>query len=178
MGDPSADGIWTDLDAVLFEREWQHESGAKLKIFATASTRATSTERVLRYCAPEIPAPCVRGERRVESGAPFIPKRPTRNNKHRCPLVHARPERGKKLLYGRFKIVGVNFDGALCLPLPLQHGRRSRLLRPTHRRESREEKFERSVGDGLHLPATHNATKCWTAKCTRWRSPGGLTAKL
>jgi phage terminase large subunit GpA-like protein len=39
---------------------------------------------------------------------PFIPKRPTRNNKQRCPLFMLGVNAGKSLLYGRLKIIGAN----------------------------------------------------------------------
>lgn len=108
MGDPSADAIWHDLDAVLFDKTWLHESGVEMGIYASCVDSGDQTDRVLGYCA-------LRFRRRVYAvkggakfNAPFMPKRPARNNKHRCPLFVLGPNSGKKLLYGRLKIQGAN----------------------------------------------------------------------
>jgi phage terminase large subunit GpA-like protein len=106
MGDPTTDALWSDLDAVLFDREWRHESGAMLKIFATAIDSGDNTERVMRYCAPRYRRRvfCVKGA--ANPAAPFMPKRPTRNNKHHCPLFMLGVNQAKALIYGRLKITG------------------------------------------------------------------------
>lgn len=108
MGDPSADAIWKDLDAVLFEREWQHESGATLKIYSSCVDSGDQTERVLKYCAPRFRRKVYAVKGGSTPGAPFMPKRPSRNNKHRCPLFVLGPNAAKKLIYGRLKITGGN----------------------------------------------------------------------
>lgn len=106
LGDPSSDAIWSDLDALLYDRAWQHESGASLRIYAAGVDSGDQTERVLRYCAPRY----ARRIFAVKGGslptAPFLPKRPSKNNKHRCPLFVLGPNAGKKLVYGRLKIQG------------------------------------------------------------------------
>jgi phage terminase large subunit GpA-like protein len=108
MGDPSADAIWKDLDALLFDREWMHESGAKLKIYATAVDSGDQQDRVLWYCAPRFRRRLFAIKGASNPATPFIPKRPTRNNRHRCPLFMLGVNAGKALLYGRLKIVGAN----------------------------------------------------------------------
>jgi phage terminase large subunit GpA-like protein len=108
MGDPSADQIWSDLDSVLLERTYEHESGTRLRIFASCVDSGDQQDRVMRYCAPRFRRRvfCIKGG--ANYAAPFIPKRPTRNNKHRCPLFLLGTNAGKALLYGRLKIVGTN----------------------------------------------------------------------
>lgn len=110
MGDPSADAIWGDLDAVLLEKEWQHESGAMLKVYSACVDAGDQTERVLKYCAPRFRRRIYAVKGGSQATAPFMPKRPTRNNKHRCPLFVLGPNAAKKLIYGRLKIVGSSFD--------------------------------------------------------------------
>jgi phage terminase large subunit GpA-like protein len=106
IGDPSADQIWTDLDGVLFDREYTHESGATMRIFASCVDSGDQQDRVMRYCAPRFRRRvfCVKGA--ANPATPFIPKRPTRNNKYRCPLFLLGSNAGKTVLYGRLKITG------------------------------------------------------------------------
>lgn len=106
MGDPSADAIWSDLDSLLLEREFQHESGAAMRIYATCVDSGDQTERVLRYCTARYRHRIFAVKGGSKPTVPFLPKRPTRNNKHRCPLFVLGPNAGKKLLYGRLKITG------------------------------------------------------------------------
>jgi phage terminase large subunit GpA-like protein len=110
FGDPSADAIWKDLDAVLFEKEWVHESGAVIKIYSSCVDSGDQTERVLKYCAPRFRRRVYAVKGGSKPTAPFMPKKPSRNNKYRCPLFVLGPNAGKKLIYGRIKILGVNFD--------------------------------------------------------------------
>ena len=108
MGDPSADDIWRDLDRVLLEREYTHESGATMRVYAAAIDSGDQQERVMRYCAPRYRRRifCVKGA--ANPASPFLPKRPTRNNKHRCPLFLLGVNQAKSLVYGRLKIQGVS----------------------------------------------------------------------
>lgn len=110
MGDPSADAIWSDLDAILFDRAWRHESGAMLKVYASCVDSGDQTERVLKYCAPRFRRRVYAVKGGSVATAPFMPKKPTRNNKHRCPLFMLGTNAGKKLIYGRLKILGHTLD--------------------------------------------------------------------
>jgi phage terminase large subunit GpA-like protein len=111
FGDPTTDQFWADVDAVL-ARTYEHESGARMRILATAIDAGDNYERVLRYCAPRFG----RGVFAIKGGslpaAPFIPKRATRNNKHRCPLFVLGVNQGKALMFGRLKIVGTSTEAS------------------------------------------------------------------
>ena len=105
FGDPTTDKFWDDVDLAL-AKEYVHESGVAMRIIATAIDAGDNYERVLRYCAPRFR----RGVFAIKGGsqptAPFIPKRPTRNNKHRCPLFVLGVNQGMALMMGRLKITG------------------------------------------------------------------------
>lgn len=109
--------VWQQLDALL-AREWQHESGAKLKIACTCvDSGGHHTDEVYAYCGPRFGMRVypIRGASRP--GAPLVPKRPSVNNKARVRLFLLGVDAGKDAIYSRLKITE---PGPLYMHFPVE----------------------------------------------------------
>ncbi len=102
-GDPSRDEIWKQLDAYL-QRDWKHETGAKLKIASTCvDSGGHFTQTVYSWVKP-------RQIRRVfavkgsnQPGRPIV-GRFTSGNNQRVKLFPIGTDTAKELVYARLKI--------------------------------------------------------------------------
>jgi len=82
------------------------EARAKWKVDVTCVDSGHHADAVYRYCKPRY-----NGQQRVfvtrgysQPGKPLVARRPTRNNKARCPVFYVGTEAGKDSVYSRVKL--------------------------------------------------------------------------
>ena len=108
-GDPTGDEVWRALDEVL-GREYPREGGGSLRIHTTCVDSGYEQIAVLSYCGPRFRRRIFAVKGGSNHAAPFLPKRPSRTNKLRCPLYLLGTNAAKSSIYGRLKIVGAPPD--------------------------------------------------------------------
>lgn len=108
-GDPTGDEVWRLLDAYLTQ-SWDHESGATIRIHTTCIDCGDNYHRVLQYAAPRFAHRVFATKGSSDPATPFLPKRPTRNNKYRCPIFLLGPNTAKGIVYDRLKILGTHAE--------------------------------------------------------------------
>lgn len=110
LGDPTGTQVWADLDAFLL-RDWPREDGAVLRVQTACIDSGDNAEMVHRFCAPRYGRRVYATRGYSQPGKPLVAKRPSRNNKARCPVFYVGTDTAKDLLYGRLKI---STPGPLC----------------------------------------------------------------
>lgn len=103
--DPSTLSAWNEPDAYLL-RDWKRADGATLRVHTTCVDSGDNTQTVYQFCKPRYGRRVYATKGSGEPGKPFLPRRPTFNNKARCALFYLGVNAGKAMLYGRLKIVG------------------------------------------------------------------------
>jgi phage terminase large subunit GpA-like protein len=103
LGDPAAPQVWAALEQFL-AKQFSHESGATIRIHSTCIDSGYHTEAVYRFCAPRYGRGVFATKGASTPGKPMVPRRPTRNNKYRCPLFLIGTETAKDTLYGRLDV--------------------------------------------------------------------------
>lgn len=103
--DPSTLSAWDSVDAYLL-RDFKREDGALLRIHTTCVDSGDNTQTVYQFCKPRYARRVFATKGAGQAGKPFLPRRPTYNNKVRCALFFLGVNAGKAMLYGRLKILG------------------------------------------------------------------------
>jgi phage terminase large subunit GpA-like protein len=109
VGDPTADEVWRLLDAYLLTA-WPHESGAAVRIHTACIDCGDNYHRVLQYAAPRFGRRVFATKGASDPATPFLPKRPSRNNKYRCPIFLLGTNTAKGIIYDRLKIQGEHVE--------------------------------------------------------------------
>jgi phage terminase large subunit GpA-like protein len=105
LGDPSGPEVWADLDRALLH-EYPCESGGVMRIHTACIDSGHEQIAVLRFCGPRYRRRVYAVKGGSNHAAPFLPKRPSVNNKLRCPLFLLGTTAAKGTIYGRLKIQG------------------------------------------------------------------------
>jgi phage terminase large subunit GpA-like protein len=102
-GDPSRPEVWKELDKYLLEKEFQHESGIKMKIACTCIDTGYATQEVYSYVLPRerYRVYAVKGSN--QPGMPIV-GRPSRSNRMKVNLFPIGTDAAKEQIYGRLKI--------------------------------------------------------------------------
>lgn len=111
VGDPTGDEVWKLLDAYLLTA-WPHESGAAVRIHTACIDCGDNYHRVLQYAAPRFSRRVFATKGASDPATPFLPKRPSRNNKYRCPIFLLGTNSAKGIVYDRLKILGEHAEAS------------------------------------------------------------------
>lgn len=118
FGDPSKarSKVWADLDAVLF-RDYQHESGAAMRINTSCVDSGAHTDQVYRYCRARASGRVFAVKGSSEPSRPIVAMKPSKvgRGESRTNLFMVGTEAAKDRLYGMFRISQV---GPMYVHLP------------------------------------------------------------
>jgi phage terminase large subunit GpA-like protein len=102
-GDPSATAVWKELDALLL-RQFTHEGGGTMTIAATCVDSGFNTQRVYEFVQPRQGRRVFAVKGSSTAGAPLLPKKPSRVNRHGVAVFTLGVDAAKDLWYGRMKL--------------------------------------------------------------------------
>jgi phage terminase large subunit GpA-like protein len=120
-GNPGESQVWEALEAFLLNTEFEHETGLKLKIYATCiDTGGTHTDMVYKFCKTRHKKNIygIKGVGGV--GKPMVGPS-TRNNLEKIRLFPVGTNTVKDLLFSRLKIYETG-PGYCHFPISEQHG--------------------------------------------------------
>lgn len=113
-GDPSTEKIWFQLDELVLNQTFTHQSGHLLKIECMAVDAAFNSDMVYRYCKARLARRvfAVRGD--TAAGKPLV-GRPSANNAYRTRLYMLCVNSGKDTVFARLRI-GAPGPGFMNMP--------------------------------------------------------------
>lgn len=103
VGDTSGPVVWQLLDEYLL-REWAHERGGAMKVHTACVDSGYSAEMVHRFCRARFGRRVFATRGYSAPGRPLVNRRPSRNNKVRCPVFYVGTDTAKDLLFGRLRV--------------------------------------------------------------------------
>lgn len=110
-GDPTGDVVWELLDQYLLT-EWPHASGKTLQVHTACIDCGDNYHAVLQYAGPRFSRRVFATKGASEPATPFLPKRPSRNNKYRCPIFLLGTNSAKGIVYDRLKTLGEHVEAS------------------------------------------------------------------
>lgn len=103
-GDPSTPDLWEELDRLVVRRTFDHPSGARLLVSATAvDSGGHHTQSVYRFAKDRMAQNVWAIKGMAGEGRPIM-GRPSRRNKLKVPLYPVGVDVAKALVYGRLRI--------------------------------------------------------------------------
>jgi phage terminase large subunit GpA-like protein len=124
LGDPTIperepNSPWRGV-AALLGKDWTREDGATLRIAAACVDSGYNAEAVYRFVLPRYARRVYATRGYSEPGKALVTRRPSRNNKARCPVFYVGTDTAKDQLFGRLK---VSVPGPLYWHFPLEADR-------------------------------------------------------
>lgn len=109
-GEPSQADVWAQLERARV-RTYQREDGTPLRIYATAVDAGHHAMHVHAYTRPRWAARVYSVRGSSTPGSPWMPKKPSRNNRGGTPVFFLGTESGKDDWYGALRVeaVGPNY---------------------------------------------------------------------
>jgi phage terminase large subunit GpA-like protein len=94
---------WRALKRDVMDKAWQRADGKVLRVKATAIDSGYQPEAVHRFGKPRYGRGVYVTRGASKPGTPMLPKRPSRNNKARCPVFHVGTDAAKDELFGMLR---------------------------------------------------------------------------
>lgn len=102
-GDPTTEQLWADLDERVVRRVFEHPTGARLRVSATAVDSGYMTQQVYRF-AKDRHVHRVWAIKGLDGAGKPIMGRPSIRNKQKAPMYPVGVDTAKAVVYGRLRI--------------------------------------------------------------------------